>query len=53
MTGFENFTIEELKMLAELRNIDCYENVSRQQQESTYSAQRSLYPNQLYKQNQN
>lgn len=34
MTGFEDFTIEELKMLAELRNVDCYENMSRQQQES-------------------
>ena len=34
MAGFENLTVEELKMLAELRYVDCYENMSRQQRES-------------------
>ena len=33
-TGFENWTVEELKMLAEWRNIDGQGNISRQQLEN-------------------
>ena len=37
MSSFEKLTLEELKMLAEARSINRYENMSRQQVESIFT----------------
>lgn len=34
MTDLKNLTIKELKMLTELRNVNSYKNISKQQLES-------------------
>ena len=36
MTDMTNFTIEELKMLPNVRKVDSYENMSRQQLECLF-----------------
>ena len=57
IASFKNLTIEELKLLAELRNRGVYENMSRQQLESNIlnanlsGSQKTLQQKQ--KQNQN